>query len=82
MDLFVSKLSGKFRVMVDNETRSLVTRTVGSLFQYPFEISKHRCNILQHADSFEFRIDNQAFSHLYNLRRMQMEFGSPEELVS
>ncbi len=42
-------------------------------------------NIVQHGDQFELRIDNQSFSHLYNMEKTRNAFkyeGQEEEVVA
>lgn len=38
---------------------------MGTPFQFPFMIEQNNLNIIQQGESFELRINNQVFSHLW-----------------
>ena len=50
-------------------------------FQHPFTLDGYALNILQQGDTFELRINNKVFSHLYNQVKTNTEFKSYEEEV-
>ena len=45
---------------------SNANRVLSASFQFPFSIDVNMLNIVQHGDTFELRINNQVFAHLYN----------------
>lgn len=46
----------------------------GSSFQFPFNVANHMLNIVQYGDTFDLRVDNQSFQHIYNLEKQKNEF--------
>lgn len=78
LEMFVSYLSGKKQILLNG--RSIYeAQKMTSSFQFPFQVDKNQCIIVQHGDQFELRINNQVFSHLYNQERMKREFQFVDE---
>lgn len=48
-------------------------------FQFPFSIASNMCNIVQHGEQFELRINNQVFAHLYDQRIIVPIYCNPSE---
>ena len=62
-----SRLSHKKRLFKNGD---LILKTVvKNNFCHDFDAGGHHCNIIQYADKMELRIDNQSFTHLYNLQK-------------
>lgn len=76
-----SFISGKVKITVDrkilleNELPSNVS------FQYPFTLDGFALNIIQQGETFELRINNKVFSHLYTQHKTNTEFKKYEEEV-
>ena len=67
IELLDSRLSNKKRLF-KNGINILDTKESGN-FIHNFEIDGHACVIIQYGDKIELRIDNQSFTHLYNLQK-------------
>ena len=65
--LLDSRMSHKKRLYKNGE-QILYTKQKGN-FSHNFEIDGHSCVIIQYADKIELRIDNESFTHLYNLQK-------------
>ena len=50
-------------------------------FSHEFEIDGHTCLIIQYADKFELRIDNQSFTHIYNWQKNKQMFEEKNPVV-
>ena len=50
-------------------------------FQHPFTLDGYSMNILQQGDTFELRVNNKVFSHLYNQVKTNTEFTKYEDEV-
>lgn len=74
VDLVVSYLSGKKKVSLDDRVLYEGQKVMSTSFQFPFSIGANMCNIVQHGEQFELRINNQVFAHLYDQVKMQREF--------
>lgn len=72
--MFDSKLSGKKKLIKDGQTWKEVIEDVA--FSKSFDLGTHSCTIIQHGDKYEFRIDNQVFSHLMDLEKNKVHFGN------
>jgi len=83
VELIVSYLSGKKKVTHNGSVLYEGQKVMSTSFQFPFSISSNMCNIVQHGEQFELRINNQVFAHLYDQEKMKREFqyedGSNQE---
>ena len=66
MILDFSFISGKVKLVVDRKTMLESELPANTSFQHPFTLDGYAINILQQGESFELRINNKVFSHLYN----------------
>ena len=66
--LLDSRLSNKKR-LYKNDKMILNTKSKKN-FSHEFEIDGHTCLIIQYADKFGLRIDNQSFTHIYNWQKI------------
>ena len=73
LELLDSRLSRKIRLF-KNGVSILDTTETGN-FIHNFEIDGHSCVIIQYGDKIELRIDNQSFTHLYNLQKNKQLFA-------
>ena len=73
IELLDSRLSGKKR-LYKNGVNLLNTTEKGN-FIHNFQIDGHPCVIIQYGDKIELRIDNQSFTHLYNLQKNKQLFA-------
>lgn len=61
-----SYISGKVKVTVDRKILLENELPANTSFQYPFTLDGNSLNVIQQGESFELRINNKVFSHLYN----------------
>ena len=73
IELLDSRFSRKKR-LYKNGVNILDTTESGN-FIHNFEIDGHACVIIQYGDKIELRIDNQSFTHLYNLQKNKELFA-------
>ena len=73
IELLDSRLTRKKRLF-KNGVNILNTTEQGN-FIHNFEIDGHACVIIQYGDKIELRIDNQSFTHLYNLQKNKQLFA-------
>ena len=73
IELLDSRFSRKKR-LYKNGVSILDTIETGN-FVHNFEIDGHACVIIQYGDKIELRIDNQSFTHLYNLQKNKQLFA-------
>ena len=73
IELLDSRFSRKKR-LYKNGVNILDTTETGN-FIHNFEIDGHPCVIIQYGDKIELRIDNQSFTHLYNLQKNKELFA-------
>ena len=73
IELLDSRFSRKKR-LYKNGLNILDTTETGN-FIHNFEIDGHACVIIQYGDKIELRIDNQSFTHLYNLQKNKELFA-------
>ena len=73
LELLDSRFSRKKR-LYKNGLNILDTTETGN-FIHNFEIDGHACVIIQYGDKIELRIDNQSFTHLYNLQKNKELFA-------
>ena len=72
VELFDSKFSGKKKLVINGNV--LCEEVCNGSFMRNFEISGHNCIIIQYADKYELRIDNQSYTHLVNLEKNRNYF--------
>ena len=77
--LLDSRLSNKKRIY-KNDKMILNTKSKKN-FSHEFEIDGHTCLIIQYADKFELRIDNQSFTHIYNWQKNKQMFEEKSPVV-
>ena len=77
--LLDSRLSNKKR-LYKNDNMILNTKSKKN-FSHEFEIDGHTCLIIQYADKFELRIDNQSFTHIYNWQKNKQMFEEKNPVV-
>ena len=73
IELLDSRFTRKKR-LYKNGVNILNTTEEGN-FIHNFEIDGHACVIIQYGDKIELRIDNQSFTHLYNLQKNKQMFA-------
>ena len=73
IELLDSRFTRKKRLF-KNGVNILNTTEQGN-FIHNFEIDGHACVIIQYGDKIELRIDNQSFTHLYNLQKNKKMFA-------
>lgn len=95
IELEYSLLSGKRKIFQDgkvlyegNQLLScfseiitfLLYRVLGAAFQFPFSVDGNNLNIIQQGESFELRINNQVFTHLWQQEKTKSEFQYEEDI--
>jgi hypothetical protein len=65
LDLYVSRMSGKVKVLLDGEIKYQGKRAKNTTFSYPFRLGRHQCMIMQIGENYDLRLDNLAFQQLY-----------------
>lgn len=55
-------------------------RVLGAAFQFPFIVDGNNLNIIQQGESFELRINNQVFSHLWQREKNKNEFQYEDDV--
>jgi len=73
IELLDSRFSRKKRLYKNGV--SILDTTESGNFIHNFEIDGHACVIIQYGDKIELRIDNQSFTHLYNLQKNKELFA-------
>lgn len=76
-----SILSGKVKITVDRKILLENELPDGVSFQYPFNLDGFSLNIIQQGETFELRINNKVFSHLYTQQKTNTEFKKYEDEV-
>lgn len=76
-----SFISGKIKITVDRKILLENELPADVSFQYPFTLDGFALNIIQQGESFELRINNKVFSHLYTQQRTNTEFKKYEDEV-
>ena len=76
-----SFISGKVKLVVDRKNILENELPANVSFQHPFTLDGFALNILQQGQTFELRINNKVFSHLYNQVKTNTEFKQYEEEV-
>ena len=59
---------------------TLLIRITEVNFSHNFQIKDLNCLIAKVGDMFDFRINNNSFSHLYNLQNNKMFYGGKDDL--
>ena len=80
IELVYSKLTGKKR-LIKNGIEVFDKKNDGS-FLKNFEIDGHIFSVIQYGEKFELRVDNQSFTHLYNLEKNKNFFSSDVDPTS
>lgn len=73
IELYDSKWSGKKSIIKNGRSECEVSDQLS--FFRSFDLNGHNCTIIQYGEKNELRIDNQSFSHLYNLERNKTFFS-------
>ena len=73
IELLDSRFSGKKRLFKNGV--NLLTTTEKGNFIHNFDIDGYACVIIQYGDKIELRINNQSFTHLYNLQKNKQMFA-------
>ena len=73
IELLDSRFSKKKRLFKNGV--SILNTIEDGNFIHNFEIDGHPCVIIQYGDKIELRIDNQSFTHLYNLQKNKQMFA-------
>ena len=61
LDLYVSSLSGKRKVMLNGEIRYNGKKTGGVMFNHTFNLGNHLLSVIQFEGGYDLRIDNKSF---------------------
>ena len=80
IELIYSKWGGKKR-LIKNGVEIFDKKNDGS-FLKNFDIGGHIFSIIQYGEKFELRIDNQSFTHLYNLEKNKNFFSGDNDPTS
>lgn len=81
LTLDFSFISGKVKLIADRRTLLENEMPADVSFQHPFTLDGYALNILQQGETFELRINNKVFSHLYNQAKTNTEFTNYEDEV-
>lgn len=65
VELYLSKLSGKVKILVNGDIKLNTKRKSGCAFAYSLNIGKTVLMVLQRGDDYDLRIGNVAFRDLY-----------------
>jgi uncharacterized protein YjaZ len=76
-----SFISGKIKITVDRKILLENELPADVSFQYPFTLDGFALNIIQQGETFELRINNKVFSHLYTQHKTNTEFKKYEDEV-
>lgn len=74
IDLYVSKLSRKLKVVVNNEIKQTGKRTKGALFQFTYDFEGRQINLMQQGKGFDLRVDSVSFDYLHMKEKTKEEF--------
>jgi hypothetical protein len=67
IDLFVSKLSKKMKVLVNGEIRMSGKKKGTLTFSYSFKIGRYTIGVLQIEKTYDLRIDSFSFEQVYQM---------------
>ena len=73
IELYDSRWSGKKRLVKNGMVLS--EEIDEGNYMKTFDINGHQCIMIQYGDKIELRIDNQSFTHLYNLQKNKELFA-------
>lgn len=76
-----SFISGKVKITVDRKILLENELPANVSFQYPFTLDGFALNIIQQGETFELRLNNKVFSHLYTQQKTNTEFKKYESEV-
>ena len=79
VNLDFSFISGKVKVVVDGRTLLENELPPNVSFQYPFTLDGFSLNCIQQGQTFELRINNKVFTHLYNQEKTKTSFKNYED---
>ena len=81
VDLYISKLSRKIKLLINNETEHMGKQTKGIPFQKPFSFHGHELNLIQQGKIFDLRIDGVSFDflHMQNKTKSEFSYNTVEE---
>ena len=80
VEMYVSELSGKRKMMLDGEVKYSGKAMTGVFFQFPFKVGTHSLCVVQQDSEWDLKIDNVSFSRLHTNQRHQTTSGwGPEE---
>ena len=65
VELYVSKLTNKRKVLVDGDIRISTKATSGTLFVFPFRLGSHQFAVSQQETAWDLLIDNVPFQLIY-----------------
>jgi len=65
VEMYLSKLTAKVKVLVNGDIKLDAKRNSGSMFAYSFKIDKTIFMIMQKGEDYDLRIDNVTFQELY-----------------
>ena len=80
IDLFVSKISHKIKLLVNNEIQFAGKHVKGTNFQSAFEFEDHKVNISQQDKKFELRVDSVLFDQINKQSKPKEEIKHVEEI--
>ncbi|CAG9336260.1 unnamed protein product [Blepharisma stoltei] len=79
VDLYVSKISGKRKVLVDGDIK-IQTKKTAIYGSYPLRIGRHNLLVYEQEDHiFDLRVDNYSFESHYLRTRTQSDFRYNEQ---
>mmetsp|Transcript_32217 Transcript_32217/g.55707 ORF Transcript_32217/g.55707 Transcript_32217/m.55707 type:complete len:393 (-) Transcript_32217:1592-2770(-) len=73
LDLYISRLSGKVKVILNGDIRYQGKKPSATTFNYPFRMGKHQFMIMQVGEIYDLRIDNLSFQQIYMSARYSEE---------
>ena len=79
LDLYVSSLSGKRKVMLNGEIRFNGKKQGGTQFNHTFNLGNHLISIIQFEGGYDLRLDNKSFQHLYSRREGMTSWGNSND---
>ena len=79
VELYVSKLSNKRKVLVDGDIRTSTKATSGTQFTFPFRLSNHQFVVTQQEHTWDLMIDSVPFQMIYANQRPSAGFNAEGE---
>jgi hypothetical protein len=74
VDFYLSKLSRKLKLIVNNEIKYEGKRSKGTMVQIPFEFKEHQINLIQQGKIYDLRIDSVSFDYMLMQAKNKSEF--------